>query len=237
MKRLLPFLAVLAVSLASDSNPNLNELCEGILFATVPHPNDQRLFIGCIQGKGTLFGCTLADQIFDSRLVECVRNDFVVNQPQKELCKEKVSGHFPHQDDCALYIVCQSSQAEVRECPDNRIFNVHVPACVSGDRIACDLFNHTTPAPLDPTTTLPTDDTSTQTQPSTINPNDVVIQFVCPIEGFGNIPHQSDCKRYFECIRGFRYPSTCPDDLIFDVITSSCREPESSVCANIIRCG
>lgn len=68
MKNIFAYLLLVAVS--SASSLDLNELCSGILFATVPHPSDSNLFIGCIQGRGTVLGCN-EDEFFDQNRVEC----------------------------------------------------------------------------------------------------------------------------------------------------------------------
>ena len=55
----------------------------------------------------------------------------------------------------------------------------------------------------------------------------------CPPGGFGNIPHHTNCSRYFECIKGIRHLRFCPDGLLFDSITLQCTYPELAVCAGI----
>ncbi|KAG5673858.1 hypothetical protein PVAND_003869 [Polypedilum vanderplanki] len=49
---------------------DLNNECEGILFGALPHP-DPTQFIGCVQGRGTIFGCDFG-LIFDPIKVQCV---------------------------------------------------------------------------------------------------------------------------------------------------------------------
>lgn len=51
---------------------NINNLCTGLLFNAVPHPTDSNLFIGCIEEKGTIFGCDAENLVFDSKTVKCV---------------------------------------------------------------------------------------------------------------------------------------------------------------------
>jgi hypothetical protein len=51
---------------------NFDELCDGLLFNAIPHPSDRNLFIGCVQGRGTLFGCDEAELVFDPYSVQCV---------------------------------------------------------------------------------------------------------------------------------------------------------------------
>lgn len=82
-----------------------------------------------------------------------------------------------------------------------------------------------------------TEDYSTFDPATTRRPNEVEIKFVCPVSGWGKIPHPTDCSRFFKCIQGVRYPDTCPYGQVFDVITNECSDPETSFCAVNIRCG
>lgn len=269
MKKFLVFFALIAVSTASDLN--LNELCNGILFATLEHPTNQNLFIGCIQGRGTIFGCSKEDEVFDQYLVACVSGNSPVNPDHEKLCADVVFGWFPHEESCSLYVVCEFSRPNIRSCPDNSIFNPYLPGCVPGDQDTCEFLN--TPTSSEGTTITDADTTSveqittteattteatttteqtttaesstvtvpsTQTQTvrssTTGNPNNVNISFVCPSSGYGNIPHQTDCSRYFECNQGIRFVKNCPSGLIFDVISSQCDSSSTSLCANNIRC-
>lgn len=52
----------------------------------------------------------------------------------------------------------------------------------------------------------------------------------CPPSGYGNIPHETDCTRYYECVHGIKYLRVCPDGKIFDVVTRVCGDAEASVC-------
>ncbi|CAG9812227.1 unnamed protein product [Chironomus riparius] len=51
---------------------NLNVFCNGFLFNAIPHPSDDNLFIGCIEEKGTIFGCDAENFVFDPITVKCV---------------------------------------------------------------------------------------------------------------------------------------------------------------------
>jgi hypothetical protein len=91
----------------------------------------------------------------------------------------------------------------------------------------------TTTSPILSTTTSPT---LSSTSSSTRNPNDINVRFDCPLSGFGLIPSPVECNRYYECIRGIANPRYCPNGQIFDVITRECGSPETSLCADTIRC-
>lgn len=61
---------------------NLNEICHGILFQAIPHPEDPNLFIGCVQGKGTIFGCENMNDVFDPETVTCVDPNTITTTDQ-----------------------------------------------------------------------------------------------------------------------------------------------------------
>ncbi|KAL7024598.1 hypothetical protein ACKWTF_013120 [Chironomus riparius] len=165
---------------------NFDELCDGLLFNAIPHPSDGNLFIGCVQGRGTLFGCDEANLVFDPYSVRCVD-----------------------------------------------------PADI-GTTTTTESIPSTTTTYTNVTVDLPTSTTTqgiiTTTTSRTGGGENVDIIFVCPPSGVGNIPHRTECERYFECLRGIQHPRTCPDGFLFDVITKQCQPPEITLCANIIQC-
>lgn len=301
MKNILAIFAILAA--VSAQGINFNEMCRGLLFASLPHPTDNNLFIGCVQGKGSLLGCSNLDEVFDPFLVSCRSGNVTTNPNHDKICENVIFGWFPYENDCKHYIVCESSRPHVKQCPENSIFNPFLPGCVAGNVETCTFEHHTTPQPptttteattvtrtvcplacpvgevLDsercqcycpirncpsgqylngcqcvPETTTPTQSptqiptevpttsapttlpTTTTLRTTTPRDGDVNISFVCPIAGNGNIPHQNDCSRYFECRQGIRFPMTCSTGKIFDLISKACNDPESSLCASNIRC-
>lgn len=264
-----------AIFAATAAPLNLNEICRGILFAALPHPDDQNLFIGCVQGRGTIMGCNEEDDIFDPVSVSCKnRHISTTRSPIQEICDDKGQGLFPS-DDCRDYIVCEATGNNVRRCPDYSIFDPALPGCVYGNTTTCEIYAPvTTPAPTQPPittvpttipTTAPPTDTPTTIPPTTIPPTTIPptttppstqaptvpttpsvtdttptgppsINFNCPVEGYGNIPHLTYCERYFECVRGVRYAKTCPEGQIFDIINKRCDLPENSICARDVQC-
>lgn len=261
MERFLLLIALCAVSSASVIN--LNEICSGILYYALPHPSNSNQYIGCVRGKGTIMGCLEADEVFDEFSVACVKEN-QPRPPHDVLCENITIGWFPHEEDCSKYVVCQDGRPNIRSCPDNNIFTERLPGCVPGNPQTCEyegVWATTTARPTEPPTQPPTapptapptqpptteattlrtttEMTTTRTTnppPTTRDPSDVNIQFNCPIDGFGNVPNPSDCTRYFECIQGVRNNRRCPPGLIFDVIRSDCGTPETSLCAENIRC-
>lgn len=256
MGKVLLLLALCAVT--SASVVNLNEICSGILYYALPHPADPTKYIGCVQGRGTIMGCLEADEVFDEFSVACVK-EIPPRPPFEQICEDVVVGWFPSPYDCTEYIVCQDGRPHIRSCPVNNIFDVMLPGCVPGNAQTCELAQTVPPTesptnpPTEPTTNPPTEPPTMRTTtefptepptirtttelPATRDPNDNVLRFNCHPDGYGNIPHLTDCNRYFECIQGVRHPRMCPPGLIFDVIRADCGESESSLCATNIRCG
>lgn len=165
---------------------NFDELCDGLLFNAIPHPSDSNLFIGCVQGRGTLFGCDQADLVFDQYSVKCVDPSSITS----------------------------TTTMEPTTSP-----STYPPTTTTSD---------------DPTTLSTT--TSATTTTRTPGGGNIDISFVCPPSGNGNIPHRTECVRYFECIRFMQHTRTCADGLLFDVITKQCQPENSALCANIIQC-
>lgn len=169
MKKVFVCFAILAV--VSASGLNLNELCQGILFATVRHPTDQNLFIGCIKGKGTILGCD-ENEVFDSLTVQCVANELAPGPPYEELCREEVFGWFPYEENCELYVVCEFGETRIRKCPENRIFDHLLPGCVLGSSETCE-FGEATQSPTEVPTAPPTQSpTEVPTEPPTEPPTE-----------------------------------------------------------------
>jgi hypothetical protein len=77
MKNLKILFLLFSISFVS-TDVNLNELCRGILFQAIPHPSDRNLFIGCVQGRGTIFECDNPDHVFDPESVSCVDENLLL---------------------------------------------------------------------------------------------------------------------------------------------------------------
>lgn len=162
MKSIVFLLAIFAASSAQDIN--LNALCHGTLFGTLPHPTDRNQFIGCVQGKGTVFNCYNQDDVFDPVRVTCVDEDSLPSLPTPpvdEICAGIDFGLLPVEDDCELHVLCDSGRATVRRCPANSVFNPNVQSCVPGDLESCADFEITTESPTEGTTWVWTEDTVT----------------------------------------------------------------------------
>lgn len=174
MRKVHSFLSVFVTFAVISSNIcalNLNEMCRGRLFESLPHPTNANLFIGCVQNKGTLLGCDKPEEIFDPFLVSCVDGGVPVDPENEATCENVIFGLFPVSDNCREYLVCQESRPHLTSCPENSVFNKFLPGCVPGNSTSCEFDFHTTPAPTTETTTpiagTNTEETTTNSWPST----------------------------------------------------------------------
>lgn len=71
------------------------------------------------------------------------------------------------------------------------------------------------------------------TTPSTRTTSRILneIDFTCALVYYGFIPHKTKCSSYYECIRGIQYLRECSAGQIFDIDTTACGDPETSICA------
>lgn len=165
MNNLLVIVAIIAATSAVDLD--LNEMCAGSLFRTLPHPTESNLFIGCVQGKGTVLGCRTQGEIFNQFSVTCGTAELLPSPPV-DLCENVIVGWFPDEDDCTRYIVCENSEPGLRVCPQGSVFNRYLPGCVPGNNSTCQFDHHTTPTTTVVTETSTTDIPSAcPTDPST----------------------------------------------------------------------
>lgn len=121
----------------SFENIDFNQLCKGLLFNAIPHPTDQNSFIGCIQERGTVFGCETEDLVFDPSVVQCVDPYAVATTTEVGttttrngggggggggdigvhfVCPPSGAGYIPHRDDCTRYFECIRHIAHPRRC-------------------------------------------------------------------------------------------------------------------------
>lgn len=276
MQKLLIILSVIAVT--SGSVINFDEFCDGIVYSALAHPMDPNLFIGCVQGKGSVFSCG-DGEVFNQLLVNCDKE--VTDSSNEDLCENILFGLRPFGESSSQYVSCELTRAHIRTCPDESVFDPESLSCVISFDDDDRRRSTTTrgpitiptipsiptipPIPTPPTrtttsrttmtlptfrTTTPNDDLTTThhqeqtttsqstTEPplTTRTPDEVNISFVCPEEGYGNVPYKTSCNRFYECSQGVLYPRVCPDGLIFDVIRSECGDPDTSLCAINIRC-
>ncbi|XP_070508889.1 uncharacterized protein [Chironomus tepperi] len=123
---------------------DLNDLCDGLLFNAIPHPSDNNLFIGCIEEKGTVFGCEADNLIFDPNTVKCVDPKWTTTATKSPTtvsttkssatsqtttttrrsgninisfsCPPSGVGFIPHKTDCTRYYECIRGIASPRTC-------------------------------------------------------------------------------------------------------------------------
>lgn len=276
----------------SDPISLFNDQCRGLLFEALPNPEDDHSFIGCIQGKATIFQCPNGE-FFDELSVTCTA-EYKKDENEKLInaCENLKNVFVAHPDDCGKFIYCDSKEKpQVNECDVGHVFNPDDVQCWRGNTETCEIYRDVVPSteeicddddescedlePEEPATceddddddddscdefittteeptttptddtTPPTDDTTTPptegtTPPPTLPPScgDTRIRFTCPSTTGETtlIAHPRDCTRYQECNDGQAVVRLCDEGLYFDIISSTCKNPNEGFCAINISC-
>lgn len=117
----------------SADDLNLNLICQGLLFNALPHPYNSNLFIGCVQGRGTIFGCENESDVFDSNETKCTDADSISSTTECSTsegstternglitvrlnCPPTGNDFIPHRFDCTRYFECINGDAFARTC-------------------------------------------------------------------------------------------------------------------------
>lgn len=239
--KLFLFLIFVAILNPSISEPisNLSEQCEGIIFEAFPHPSDSHSFIGCIHGEASVFHCPNGE-FFDELSVSCTKeSEEHENERLKKACKDHKNKFVAHPDNCVEYLYCdEKEKPHVRECDEGHIFNPAEVQCWPGNAETCEFESDdgTNDCSDDSSESCETEEPVETTKGTTARPPNSEIRFTCPLEGEGLIPHPRDCTRYTECVNGQGFVRQCDEGLHFDMITSSCRDPDDGFCAINIQC-
>ncbi|KAG5666570.1 hypothetical protein PVAND_014588 [Polypedilum vanderplanki] len=145
---------------------DLNNECEGILFGALPHP-DPTQFIGCVQGRGTIFGCDFG-LVFDPINIQCIEEAFLTTTDDSNLTNTTEqystttswfttttsrpgsdgdmwltcpsSGHMliPHNTNCSAYYECMDGSRDLRLCDPNEFhFDILTRTCRPADEAMC----------------------------------------------------------------------------------------------------
>lgn len=117
--KVLIFLVFTVYFVRCSEDFDINLICQGMLFNAVAHPYNRNLFIGCVQGRGTIFGCENEDDIFDSNETKCTVENSVNSTTDRSttpdeneftnirfVCPPSGNGFIPHQLDCTRYFEC-----------------------------------------------------------------------------------------------------------------------------------
>lgn len=196
---------------ASSQDLNLNEICNGILFQAISHPHDENLFIGCVQGRGTIFACENVGDVFDPIEVSCVDPNLITTTEATTSTTTTTTTTIP-------------------------TTTTTVPTTTTTTPTTTTTTPTTTTTS---TTSTTTPRTTTQIITTTTAGGGIEISFVCPQDVTSNgvlIPNAQFCDRYSECFFGVATMRFCAPGLHFDVITRTCMDPSIALCANLIRC-
>lgn len=171
MKFLILTLTIFSLHQISANDINLNEICHGILFQAIAHPYDSNLFIGCVQGRGTIFGCESDYDVFDPDLIECVNPNLITTTerdktttttsqvttttmsppsgecgvPVSFVCPQDVTSNgllIPNAQHCDRYAECFFGVANMRFCEGDLHFDVITRTCLDPSVAFCGNLIH-----------------------------------------------------------------------------------------------
>ncbi|KAG5677761.1 hypothetical protein PVAND_007492 [Polypedilum vanderplanki] len=215
----------------STEPPNYNDLCEGLFFDFIEHPNDCGKAIFCYEEQAIVRECSLGT-IFDKIIQECRPGNRVTcefydipptttNVPIEtstapdltDICNGVDLGFIEHPSDCGKAIFCFNQQKVLRECPENHIFDIQLGICRLGNRDTCE-FQEMPPdgnIPVETTTSLNLDG-------------------ICYGKEFKFIEHPTDCGKAIFCFNQNPIFRECPENQIFDISIEDCRDGNRETC-------
>lgn len=201
-----------------DENERLKKACRGHKNNFVAHPDSCSEYLYCDEKEKSHVTECDADHIFNPANVRC-------SPGNANTCEFKSDiSTFDEDNDC--------SEDDSENCEDLPTEEPDTCEDDDDDEGSCEDFITNPPPTEEPPTEEPVDSTTE----STSRPPNVDIRFTCPLSGNARIPHPRDCTRYSECIDGQAFVQQCDPGLHFDVITSSCRDPDDGFCAIYIQC-
>ncbi|XP_077286905.1 peritrophin-1-like [Arctopsyche grandis] len=118
---------------------------------------------------------------------------------------------LPHETSCNMFYICASGKPAEFQCPENLEFNPITKQCDWPESSGCgERFEAVPPcnppgAPICP--------------PHVVNKPAVYL------------PHENDCRKFYQCDWEVPHKHTCPEGLHFSVANSVCDYPERAQCA------
>lgn len=246
------FDAYLGSCVTSDALPEIEyaELCENVAFGLFSYGDENcDRYIACEASRPYLRECP-ESSIFDSELQSCVFGESCSSLKDKKTTTKKLKTTTTKKLKTTKTSRKTTTESVTEDASTTRSYTApsvptipsiptypsHRTTTESVTEDASTTRSYTAPSvPTIPS--IPTYPPTTQTPGTTTrNPSDINVSFKCPLSGYGNIPSAVDCTKYYECIRGIGNPRSCPQNQVFDVITSECGNPQTSLCADRIRC-
>ncbi|KFB41679.1 AGAP010466-PA-like protein [Anopheles sinensis] len=127
--------------------------------------------------------------------------------------------YIPHPLDCTRYYMCMDTTPFEQVCGAGQVFDIFKAACGPTETSTCI---------LDPIN--PDDVPKPPTPPPSINP----LQGCLGNVGIKNVPHPTDCTRFYLCVDEMAFEQQCGPNLVFDIETALCNRPENSICVENI---
>ncbi|XP_053666398.1 peritrophin-1-like [Anopheles marshallii] len=122
---------------------------------------------------------------------------------------------FPHDSDCSRYYECVCEDAYEYACEKGLRFNSQTLHCDQSDRVACQ---------AEASVSHPSVNTEGSIEQPAIDPR-------CPsMEAVKHWSDETNCSRYYQCVRGEVMELQCPESLVWDNAAKKCSAPNPNKC-------
>ncbi|CAK9812601.1 hypothetical protein ANTPLA_LOCUS7458 [Anthophora plagiata] len=139
--------------------------------------------------------------------------------------------HLPCEDDCHKFYKCNKKCGYLMDCPviagteERLVFNPELQVC--DWPIKSGGCSHT-PAGTTKTSETTSTTTMSPTEPDTIVDCDLLEK--CPKTMTKLMVHDTDCHKFYICMKGQIFSSNCEDKQIFNPETRECDDPANTKC-------
>ncbi|GFY63344.1 putative chitinase 10 [Trichonephila inaurata madagascariensis] len=223
--------------------PNADHKCpKGSVLKHLPHETNCSLFYKCMNGKAALIKCPL-NLHFNRHKYVCdypenagCTKDISKDQREKSekespngKCPPKNPAHpvlLPHISDCTKFYICDAGVPHVKSCQPGLHFNAKIEACDYPDKAGCD-----SEATCDYPENAGCETSVTKVPKGKVGKES--FKQSCELAADGTpllIPHESDCRKYYNCHNGVLYPHICQSGLHFNSKLQACDYPDKAGC-------
>ncbi|XP_053679173.1 peritrophin-48-like [Anopheles nili] len=223
-----------AFCLSGSAEASLEALCQGVRFATFPHPTECRQYVVCFQGQANLQQCP-AGYVFNPLVLFCVlESQFQCPPVTTPTPAPATSTEAPNSS---------SSTSGTLEC-------VHRPSwesffCQDARRtfvanpMNCTQYINCRSDP--PSNSRCTDGTVFSDAYQDCLPGDghlcslaTVSDQFCENRTDGSYAHPSQCNRFVSCVRQQVRLETCPPFFVFDPLVAHCVKGSAVTCSRLL---
>lgn len=126
--------------------------------------------------------------------------------------------YFVHDRDCSRYYECVCEDAYEYACGKGLRFNAQTLRCDQSSQVTCQ------GEPADPSIAHPSVGTDDSEEDPAADPR-------CPSKEVNKYwSDESNCSKYYQCVRGQVVELTCPESLVWDNAAKKCNAPNPNKC-------